>query len=231
MRATLAAALAALSFLPGMPAEAGPPPAADGRTCGFTLFFDPTSGGDAVIGELRGGPIVVADLANLVANPVEVTLVCTIQTGTDWTHNGTDAVSASATGTTAAVLPPTPFSAEMPPGQPTSLCTALVVEDARGEVHHLYFDHVGGGGTNEFSTSPDAACVGACTQPMFGGSCEPPPCRDRIHLNCSPVLTVVELAGQAIADHVDPLICQVLAVAFPPEGDIPPSWDCPPYGD
>lgn len=30
---------------------------------------------------------------------------------------------------------------------------------------------------------------------------------------------------------VDPIVCPPLALLFPPEGDVPGLWDCPPYGD
>ena len=29
---------------------------------------------------------------------------------------------------------------------------------------------------------------------------------------------------------VDPLACSILAPISPPDGDVPPVWDCPPYG-
>lgn len=30
---------------------------------------------------------------------------------------------------------------------------------------------------------------------------------------------------------LDQLVCPVLALVYPPEGDIPGVWDCPPYGN
>lgn len=30
---------------------------------------------------------------------------------------------------------------------------------------------------------------------------------------------------------VDPIVCPVIVPVFPPEGDIPGVWDCPPYGN
>jgi hypothetical protein len=32
-------------------------------------------------------------------------------------------------------------------------------------------------------------------------------------------------------DLLDLVVCPFLAVAFPPEGDVPGIWDCPPYGN
>ena len=29
---------------------------------------------------------------------------------------------------------------------------------------------------------------------------------------------------------LDSVVCPVLAVVFPPQGDVPGVWDCPPYG-
>ena len=34
-----------------------------------------------------------------------------------------------------------------------------------------------------------------------------------------------------IFNLIDALSCPVLAIMFPPEGDVPGLWDCPPYND
>jgi hypothetical protein len=37
--------------------------------------------------------------------------------------------------------------------------------------------------------------------------------------------------GPQLADLIDATVCPVLAVGFPPEGDVSWIWDCPPYGN
>jgi len=32
-----------------------------------------------------------------------------------------------------------------------------------------------------------------------------------------------------VSEFVDPLACPLLALVFPPDGDVPGAWDCPPY--
>jgi hypothetical protein len=39
-----------------------------------------------------------------------------------------------------------------------------------------------------------------------------------------------EVVDGLFVDVVDPLLCAVLVTQYPPEGDLPGIWDCPPYG-
>lgn len=40
-----------------------------------------------------------------------------------------------------------------------------------------------------------------------------------------------EEVDRILVEEVDPVLCPVLSLVFPPEGDIPLLWDCPPYGN
>lgn len=166
MKAVLAVVLAAPVFLPGHTAEATPPPHATGFVCGSTSLQDPTGSDGTRRGEIEGGPIVVSGL-------VSVTLICTIQVGLDTTHEGTDVASVSATGVGVAVLPPTPVSYRAGPEEIVSLCTELVIVDARGDAWHLYWDSVRPDGSSRFSTSPATACELGCQQ-SIPSNCYPP---------------------------------------------------------
>ena len=226
-----AAALAALVLVPA-PARAATP-LADGQLCGYSMMSDPTGPDGTMTGYLEGGPVfAVAD--DLAGNPVSVTLTCTIQTGWDLSHAGTDAVSASASGTGVAVLPPTPYRFTMAdPWEPLSLCTEVILVDGHGETHHLYWDDSSNGGAHDFSTSPTAKCFGPCNL-AFPSNCDPPPCEDEIGLHCRvvgfhTVPAVFDAVSSVFVDVVDPAICPVLVTAYPPEGDVPNLWDCPPY--
>ena len=214
MRTALAAAAAvALAVVPGAPAGAAP--AADGRRCTFASVTNPSGSGDVQLGEINGGPVVVADLSDLLANPVTVTLTCTIQVHPNWTHAGADAVSVSASGAVAVTLPPTVASYVAPEGYPVFLCTELTVTDARGATHHLYWD----GSAKEYSASDAATCIDHLDPEIFPG----------------PLGPVFDLLDRVFRDVVDPAVCPQLAAVFPPDGDVDypvlggPFWDCPPY--
>lgn len=201
MRAAVLAVLAALAVLPGTPAHAEP--IVDGQMCGAVFTVEGAFVADA-------GPLVVVDGAE----PVPVTLVCTLQVWPDVTHAGADLASASVSGTNVVALPPTPLTYEPSETFDYRLCTQLVVGTSR-----LYWDAVSGGGANEFSTSPDSACATTWCQDSIPSNCDPPRCGERIHLNCHFLPTWDEL----FVEYVDPAVCPVLG------GDVPGLWDCPPY--
>jgi hypothetical protein len=50
-------------------------------------------------------------------------------------------------------------------------------------------------------------------------------------IGCNNSPSVVCVAGIGCNSGLDPIICPVLAIVYPPEGDIPGIWDCPPYGN
>ena len=39
-----------------------------------------------------------------------------------------------------------------------------------------------------------------------------------------------EIVWTFVEEHVDPVVCPALSALFPPDGDVPDVWDCPPYG-
>lgn len=75
-------------------------------------------------------------------------------------------------------------------------------------------------GTDVATTSGDGFCdlaAGTWAYCSAGGSL-PDPC---------------ELAESLcnLLQEVDLIVCPIFAILYPPEGDIPGVWDCPPYGN
>ena len=216
MRTNLLAAVAAvaLAVVPGTPAAAEPPDVA-GEDCNFSFATDPTSGG--VTGYVRGGPLVVGypDGAD---NPVSAPLVCAFQVDAP-TYAGPDVVSVSGSGMTVVAFPPTPISFEAGPDQAIYICVELDVTNARGETQHYYWDYV----DTEFSTSDTARCAFAgCYQVGPFGDCPDGPGEEFDNDFFLPLID----AAFGVAEQV---ACLPLATLFPPDGDVPGVWDCPPY--
>ena len=223
MRSRSGAVLAALvlgsvAFTP--PAYATPV----GRVCAFTSVTDPTvENGQTQMGQVNGGPVTDDTQAG-----ATITLTCTIQVGAaNNTHAGTDSVALSNTGTGAASVAGQ-ASYVSPEGQPVYLCTEVTVNGTT-----YYRDSVAA----TWSSSNTAPCGEAISQDMFkpGGMCTDPFDRDCTYwrdgwLDFCSVWAMGICLTQAIDDIVDPVICPILATLFPPEGDIPPVRDCPPYG-
>lgn len=148
----LAVVVLAACFSPaGPPAHAADPA---GLTCGFTTLHNrlPGAGPDEYMGEIDGGPVAAADLTDLAADPVSVTITCALQVGGTGTYAEPDDVSASATGSVVTYLPPTPMSYVRPPHVWVWLCTTWTVTDAHGTTATYYDDSTG-----EFSTDPTTA--------------------------------------------------------------------------
>ncbi len=154
--------------------------------------------------ELSGGPVTVSTAAGA-DGVAAVTLRCSLQY--DATHADPDAASAAATGAGVAVLPPTVVvvPGDTPPGY---LCTEVTFATPGADPVTRYLD----GTTHEWTADPAAPCHD-----------EAPACVQRSHLDCvnpaDPFGTVV-----------DPVLCRVLERVLPPDGDVPPVYDCPPYG-
>ena len=228
MRTNLLAAVAAvaLTVVPGIPAGAAPPDLA-GHDCDYTWVSDATAPGHHT-GYIKGGPLVVAYLPSvapavdwdLFGNPIEATLACTIQVD-EPTYAGPDTVSVSASGTTVVAFPPTPISFEADfPDEWVYYCLELVATNARDETQHLYWDYVEGA----FSTSDTARCSdGVCTQQGPFGDCPDGPGEEFDNDFFLPLI-------DAALGLVEQAACLPLAALFPPEGDVPDVWDCPPYG-
>jgi hypothetical protein len=190
-----------LSILLLLPATASAAPAPlTGVGCGTSYADDPATPGGSV-GELDGGPLVL--VADDPAVPVRGSVTCTLQTGA--THGGAPlAAATSATTTGVVVLPATPVAFTADPLDTVYLCTRVDVEG--GAV--WYSDEEAG----EWSTDPDVPCA-----PL--GVDEVCPTADPT-ARCSPWSPVL----------IDSITCPILALVFPPWGDVPDVWDCPPYG-
>jgi hypothetical protein len=154
-----------------------PPPDAAGFGCGFASNDDPTgavANPGTQVGEISGGPVLVADLPavddtvtppvvsfDVTGNPASATITCALQVGGTGVYTDADAVSASASGTVAVVLPPTVISYQATATDPVWSCTTWVLTDADGYSETLYLDDT----TGEFSTDPTTArCALATSQ-------------------------------------------------------------------
>lgn len=218
MRTVSLAALAAVMSLAVAPAPAGAEePFLTGSECSSTWLHDPTT--DDWIGEIDGGPLVVADLGDLAANPVSATLICSIQVD-EPTYAGTDVVSASGTGQGVVVVAPTPFRIEAEPEQWPYFCLELLIHEAGGGTRHYYWDY--GYSDGKLSTSDTANCSsGACTQEGPFGNCPDGPGPGPFDNDF----------WFGFLEKVDAVACIPLKLLYPPEGDVPDIWDCPPYGN
>jgi hypothetical protein len=109
-------------------------------------------------GVLLGGPVAVADLPpgdwDPAANPVQVTLTCSLQ-GTPDDHSAPDVVVASGSGTGVAFVPPTAYTVLSP--DPYFACAQVDVTDANGNAATYYSHHE----TATWSTDPGSGCAGA----------------------------------------------------------------------
>ena len=171
-----------------------------GRLCSFTSITDPTVEG----GGTQTGQINAGPITDDTQVGATITVTCTIQVGAaNSTHAGADAVALSNTGTGAVSLAGQ-ANYLSPEGQPVYLCTEVTVNGTT-----YYRDSV-----NATWGTAGSPCAEAISQEIFPG----------------PLAPVIDAINQVLIDVVDPAICPVLATLFPPEGDVPPLWDCPPYG-
>jgi hypothetical protein len=164
------AAAAVLAPLPGT-AHAAPPSIA-GLTCGLLTTTDVVgvlANPGTQVGYVWGGPVAAGHLPSyddgvlrwdVEGNPVSVLIGCDVQVTTP-RFADVDYVSATATGTGAAVVVPTFVWYQLLPSNPVYLCTHVTVTDARGATATAYFDAV----TRTFVSSPeDAECEVATSQ-------------------------------------------------------------------
>jgi hypothetical protein len=173
-----------------------------GVLCWFASLTDPSAEAGTQTGEITAGPAVIDDRAT----PPGVHsghFVCTIQVGAaNGTHAGADAAVVTGPESTAVIAAGGTVTYNAPYYEPVWLCTEIVVDG-----QSLYFDDPNDPTVNgSFSTSSSAACGLAIDE----GTDDP---------------TIT-----AIGELIDSIICPVLAIVFPPQGDIPGVWDCPPYG-
>ena len=128
-------------------------------------------------------------------------LACSLQVNAE-RHADPDAVRVTSETTPLVVaLPPTPIEYEIGDGDYLSWCTEVQV-DGDGT---YYWDGV----DEAWTTDPSAPCDNHVHTPEFD--------------------PVGDLNDAVFVRHVDPLLCPVLAAAYPPEGDVPGVWECPPY--
>jgi len=149
------------------------------------------------------------------ADPRAGRVTCTITSG--WDHTAPALVSVGSVTTPGAVsLPPTLVEYEVDWWAYPVVCTRVDILGGGT----FYWDDVAGA----WSTSPYVECMSWC--------CDPPPDDD-----------LLDKVDQVFIDHVDPVLCPVLAehagtvgpVAVEPDGDVSIAgsevWLCPPYED
>ena len=213
--ALVAAVVGGTSFAFVAPAQAQSEPV--GRRCEFSSVTDPTvENGGTQIGYIRGGPIGQPD------NPTaSVEIICTIQVGSN-IHNSTSndtyrCTDGPSMGTDTTFCGPVIYPS--PPDQPVYLCTEVRISGKET----FYWNAINPTPTppapsGSWSHDPNSFCNEAIRQEILPGP-------------LGPVLDLIfNTVNDILIDEVDPRICPILAVIFPPEGDIPPLWDCPPYG-
>jgi hypothetical protein len=214
MRSTAIAALAlagVVSTFAATPARADAPIGA-GLICQFATVVDPTAEPGTQSGELSGGPVLLTEQDGF--TPETGTLTCRVQVGTsDHTGSG-PAVSGHGTGAITAG----PAVVNILANADVYLCSEFT-DDSDGVTY--YWDAVAG----EWSADPNTPC-----EPSFPLDCAdcPPYIRDLLR-------DLFNLSSSLDSDTrkrlLDSILCPILAQVFPPEGDIPGVWDCPPYGN
>jgi len=220
----LAPALALLLAVPV--ASHAQDPLLAGEVCRFVAFAP--AAGTTWTAVVDGGPLAAADVAFVapdplqwvVDNPVSVTLTCTLHVGFFVNHTSPAAASASATGDGVAVLLPTLLGVDVPDHDDIiTVCTRASVTDRDGQTYDRYWDAQ----REEFTNDPSATCGPvACTlefPPRGEGACGP-----------SAFDVIDHLVGEVPPwGPIDAAVCPVLKELYPPEGDVPGVWDCPPY--
>jgi hypothetical protein len=184
-----------LAATPVAPARASDP-------TGFLCAADKTASPPGR-GRLDGGPLVAAAAADGAppADPLTITLRCSLQTDAYGTSSGPDFAETSGTGTGVAIAPPVEFA--IPPDEIAYVCTEVTLTDRAGTVRHRYWDE----NLYDFTDDPDAACGLVYFYPCggYGTTCE-----------------------DYVGPLLDAVVCPALAPLYPPDGDVPDVWGCPP---
>ena len=174
-----------------------------GFLCGFSSISNPTAEPGTQTGEIDGGPLVIVDAEG---NTGEGTLTCTIQVN-QGTHAGTGVSVSGQSTNSVVVIPPSVVSYQAGEEDVVFLCTEFD-PGAPGGNDSLYFHSSNDPAVEgHWSLDPTSACAQATS--AGGGDIFDP---------IEPVILLL-----------DTIICIPLAILFPPEGDIPNVWDCPPY--
>jgi hypothetical protein len=237
--ALVVCALASVAAM-GLPARADAP-ATDGQLCDLQVTEDPTAEAGTLTGELTGGPVLLTQQDGI--TPETGTLVCRAQVGTsDHTGSG-PSISGRGTG----VLTAGPATVTIY-GDDIYVC-AEFVDDSDGVTY--YWD----GEASDWSTSSNVTClrriqcvavdgcndtgavvcvaVDGCNDSGTGVCVAVNGCNDSYSLICVAVdgCNAFHTGGGDTGLLIDSIVCPIYAVVFPPEGDIPGIWDCPPYGN
>jgi hypothetical protein len=201
VRTPVLALLAAALVSASLSSPAAAAPAPEGVKCGFSSFTLPDQGGYQYA-EIDAGPILLADDTD----PSKVwwgSVTCTLQVEPQHGTRSNDLAALTGPVTPGVVSVAGTAAYRYGEGDTVYLCTQV---DVLGGPT-LYWDDQWD--TGSWSTSPTARCASATEVP------EPEP-------------TPFQLVDDLIRIVVDPIVCPLLAFAFPPDGDVP-VWECPPY--
>lgn len=198
-RTALLGLLASLAFAPA--AHAFPAPA--GALCGVATANSAPAPGTQN-GFVLSGPVAMRDSNPRIVHTGYV--ACAVQVNAA-AHSAAD-VCATATliGPVSAVLPPVPCSYPATANDTVYVCTSVHITGQPA----LYYDDTAG----VWSTSSAAPCA-----PATRLRCD----------NSEPACATANGVLTPVKDTLDQLLCPPLALVFPPQGDVPPVWDCPPY--
>ena len=195
------AALLSALVLPPLDPASADAPVTDGLICSFTTVIDPTAEEGTQTGQLEGGPVLFT-VAPDGTTPQEGTLICRVQVVDAFASDHTGSgPSVSGRINAAGVAVAGPYVITINRTGSQNVFLCSEFVDNSEGLVYYWDDD-----NSEWSTNPVVHCGLSLTGDKGGAP------RD------SEVL-------------VDSIICPILALVFPPEGDIPGIWDCPPYGN
>jgi hypothetical protein len=173
-----------------------------GALCTLVSTSDPTADRGTETGVLVAGPLVLDD-GDTPPGLVNGHVVCTVQVNEE-RHSGTNAATVTGVELPEATAAAGTVSYRADWSDTVYVCTAVVIG---GQT--WYYDEPNNGvdllKRDRWLTTPNAEC-GLATD-----------------TNADALTPVMDL--------VDAVVCPVLALVFPPEGDVAGVWDCPPYED
>jgi hypothetical protein len=178
------------------------PAAADepwGGACGYSTVT-PGNADGSFEAVLDGRVMLSSEVG---APPVYGTLTCTLVEGLEHGDPVLVSVTSDVTPVTA-VVPPRVVTVR--PAHEWSWVVACTrVDVVGGGTYYRTYDETHDV-SHDWSTQPE----GHCTSLVGGFDTDLP-------------------GEEPTGTEADPVVCPVLATAFPPQGDVPGVWDCPPY--
>ena len=200
-RSALALVAVAALVSTATPARADAP-ITNGLICSFATIIDPTAEEGVQSGQLEGGPVLFTT-GTSGNEPQQGTLVCRIQVEDAFTadHDGGSGPTVSGHTNAAGVAVAVPQIISIQRTGTQNVFLCSEFVDDASGITYYWDDDL-----SEWSTLSTVHCGLSVTGDDGSGPSD------------------LEIL-------IDSIICPVLALVFPPEGDIPGIWDCPPYGN